>query len=357
MKRRTFFLLSVCLLLAALPAAIGADQVTTKDGKKYKGRILEQTDEGVTIRTYADGVVTIPKSRIKKVRKSPSKFNAYDRHVKENPPKTAADHIAVGDWCKEKGLLDLAREHWRKATRLEPDNEEARKKLGDRREGDRWVTEEEYYKAKGMEKHEGKWIPAEEAKKKRKKKALGTVEERVELNVSFKIDAPKERLDYFERRVRFCSEIIWDMTLGRCYIEKVHIYDKAEDGHCVVMSLKNPNLPGGLSGRAKPGKKKFFVGGGVTTFVFVHEFFHAWANLPDHYGTKTPCIMNSSEMGRVFKFQFCDPCFKKVKEKWKVPRKPGLDMSREATSETPGKHGAPEDFGDSPPIDVKITDR
>jgi hypothetical protein len=199
---------------------------------------------------------------------------------------------------------------------------------------------------------------AGEAAKKRREAILKNVAERVEMRISFKPDASKQKMEAFAATVKLYAGVIWDMTLGKVLIEKIHVYDKAEDGECVVVSLNGFNLPDGNSGKAQLGMKKFWVGGGTNGFVWVHEFYHAWAALPDHYGSSVGCIMNSSNRSTIFKWKFCDGCWGIAKAKWQIPRRPGFTESEELPQmrSAKGVHGKPEDCGDPPEIEVKITD-
>ncbi len=46
----------------------------------------------------------------------------------------------LAQWCKDHNRPDHARQYWRLAIRLDPDNEQAHSELGQVRDGDRWVT-------------------------------------------------------------------------------------------------------------------------------------------------------------------------------------------------------------------------
>lgn len=76
--------------------------------------------------------------------------------------KTAKDRVALGLWCREKGLLPEAAAQWREAVRLDPDCAAAREALGDRKVDGRWVPSDEAMAAKGLVKHDGRWILPEE---------------------------------------------------------------------------------------------------------------------------------------------------------------------------------------------------
>ncbi len=76
--------------------------------------------------------------------------------------KTAQERFAVALWCREKGLLPEATAQLREAARLDPDLAAAREALGDRKVDGRWVPSDEAMAAKGLVRHEGRWMLPEE---------------------------------------------------------------------------------------------------------------------------------------------------------------------------------------------------
>lgn len=352
----------VALALATLTAATFpgfADTVQTKDKKRFEGRIVRETETEVAILTYKDGEVVIPRADIVRIARARSKFDDYDKELQKVEPKTPDDHARFAQWCRKTGLLSMARKHWEEAVRLDPEHVESRKALGHVKEGDRWLTEAEYYSAKGFIKVDGKWISPEELRRQREAKLAGQIKEAVKMNLTFKPNAPKEQLEKWGEQVKFWSQVIWDMTGGAVYLAEVHITDQSDTGHCVVVNLDSLNIDDrGNSGRAQTGRRKFEVGGLCNAFVFVHEFMHAWAGLPDHYGTKIECLMNSSERSVIFKWKFCDPCWAQVQATWKLPFRPEFVEDEELPGTTsPGKHGRPKHYGEAPATKVTIEDK
>lgn len=357
MKLRHLPAIAALSLAAALTT--WADTVLTKDKKKLEGRVLRESEAEVVILTYKDGEVSIPKSEVVKVTKGKNKFDDYDAELKKVEPKKVEDHLKLAAWCKKTGLLTVARKHWEEVLKLDPGHEEAHKALGHVKEGDRWLTEEEYYPTKGYVKVDGKWISPEENRKRQEAKLAGQIKEAIKITLTFKPNASKEQMDKWVGQVQFWSQVIWDMTGGAVYLSDVAISDQSESGDVVVVNLDSLHIDDrGTSGRAETGRKKFIVGGLCNAFVFVHEFFHAWAGLPDHYGTKIECLMNSSERSLIFKWKFCDPCWKQVQATWKLPFRPEFVENEELPGPTsPGKHGRPKDYGDAPETRVTVTDR
>lgn len=65
------------------------------------------------------------------------------RHVRDRFAATAAGQMELADWCAHRGLRERERAHLTQVVTLEPDHVEARRRLGFRRVGVDWVSEDE----------------------------------------------------------------------------------------------------------------------------------------------------------------------------------------------------------------------
>jgi hypothetical protein len=75
-----------------------------------------------------------------------AKISDY-RRIRERYPLTAAGQMGLANWCKDRGLRDRERAHLTKVVELEPDHAEARRRLGFRRVGLDWLSEDEIRQA------------------------------------------------------------------------------------------------------------------------------------------------------------------------------------------------------------------
>ena len=75
-----------------------------------------------------------------------SRISEY-RRVRERYPLTAAGQLTLANWCEDHGLRDRERAHLAKVVELEPDHAEARRRLGFRRVGLDWISEDEFRQA------------------------------------------------------------------------------------------------------------------------------------------------------------------------------------------------------------------
>jgi len=69
------------------------------------------------------------------------------RRVRERYPQTVQGQLALADWCARRGLRERERAHLTQMVSVEPDHPAARRRLGFRRVGFDWLTEEEILEA------------------------------------------------------------------------------------------------------------------------------------------------------------------------------------------------------------------
>lgn len=177
-------------LLAVLAVTASADQVHLQNGNVVEGR-AHRAGDSVVIVTPA-GEVKLPASEVTSIVKSRSVLDDYDDRVKalrtEKKVDDAAAHVALAEWCRGKDMRSHGTRHLRRALELDPDNAVARKKLGYVRHEDQWLTEPEYYAARGFVKHRGKWVHHDELRRRR-----------------YAVDA-KKRLDAHKKKVQDCVQ-------------------------------------------------------------------------------------------------------------------------------------------------------
>lgn len=65
-------------------------------------------------------------------------------HQRDKAEDTVEGHLRLASYCRSKGLAEQERAHLSRVTDLSPDHAEARRKLGFRKIGSRWVSSEEW---------------------------------------------------------------------------------------------------------------------------------------------------------------------------------------------------------------------
>lgn len=134
---------SALSLLAASPVA-GEDQVTLKDGKTLKGELLDLTDAKVAIRVGGE-TQRLARSDVASIERSAEErvIQFVEKKLLEYSKGATVDaYRKLADLALKRGCLPEERSCLRKIVELEPDNADARKRLGHARLDGGWVDDE-----------------------------------------------------------------------------------------------------------------------------------------------------------------------------------------------------------------------
>ncbi|MCY2961621.1 MAG: hypothetical protein NTY35_15775 [Planctomycetota bacterium] len=205
-------LLPSALLAALLLLASGAraDVLTTKDGRRLEGKVISETPAAVRFKTGA-GEVEIPRAQIESL--VAGKTKDEELAEKEKAAKTAEDFFQAARFAEEKGMKSQQKRLMKRVLELDPKHAGANQYFGrvlykgewlepaDRdarvradedaamlarglvRWQDRWVTPDEKshlekgeeqvggvwmsfadaQRTRGLEEHDGRWLPRAEA--------------------------------------------------------------------------------------------------------------------------------------------------------------------------------------------------
>ncbi|MHC4915098.1 MAG: hypothetical protein ACYTGB_06365 [Planctomycetota bacterium] len=165
---RRLLLSTLLVLLAAAPAL--ADVVTLKDGSKREGRIVRQNDDEVVLEVALGSLkaeLILKRSEIRSIEKGATAneklLAEVERRRRRLRPNDAAGWLAYARWLDGvSGFSKEARAAFEKVIAVDPNNEAARRRLGYRKVGGQWMTEEELMLAKGYVRHGGRWVSPEQ---------------------------------------------------------------------------------------------------------------------------------------------------------------------------------------------------
>ncbi len=150
--------LASLLILISLPAPASSDVYYLRDGGKVEGVGVDLGDRVVI--TVPLGSITVLKTEILRVVKKKSIIDLY-REERARTAQTADARHTLALWCESAGLHKQVRIHLREVLAIDPNHAAARKRLGFRRVGNRWMTDDEYHEWKGEIRFRGKWMPPE----------------------------------------------------------------------------------------------------------------------------------------------------------------------------------------------------
>jgi hypothetical protein len=126
-------MIGLVILSTTFLAFQGADSPPSKRARKPRPEVATELNAGEAI----------------------AKYNA----LKEKTPSTPAGQWRLGVWCEEHGLKDLAFVHFAEVARLDPKRDSAWRKLGFKRLGGRWTTDEQITEENEQKKADKEWAP------------------------------------------------------------------------------------------------------------------------------------------------------------------------------------------------------
>jgi hypothetical protein len=151
------------LVVLFLATAASADEVVLTNGGKLVGKTRKDGD--VIVVSTPRGEARLQAVEVKSITPGRTVWDDYADQMKSAGAKDAKSQLALGDWCRDHGLAPEARKHWSRAIEIDPDHAEARSRLGFLRYDDRWLTGDEYRRARGFVKRGDEWMPEEEARR------------------------------------------------------------------------------------------------------------------------------------------------------------------------------------------------
>lgn len=154
--------LGLCAALLLTPALLAAQDVIFRtDGARLRGKITSETSREVEIKTLG-GVYRVPRDEIERIEREGDVFKTYERRRAALSSTDAPGAYALGIWAQDQGLHPQAIDCFHQALAADHDHEEARWELGYRRLNGRWVSEGEFFRARGYREWEDRWVSAED---------------------------------------------------------------------------------------------------------------------------------------------------------------------------------------------------
>lgn len=157
-----FFAAIELVFLFFIAWAARADVLIKRDGGKLTGTVLHDPTDSthVSIKTRF-GVLRLPRDDIASIEISDEPLEEYSRIV-ERYQETPEDQFRLALWCREHGYNAEYRRHLKQVIALDPEHEEARRRLGFRKEDGKWVSRDQMLRERGLVKHKGRYVLPQE---------------------------------------------------------------------------------------------------------------------------------------------------------------------------------------------------
>jgi len=120
-------------ILVALALALGVargDVVRLRNGNKFEGKIVEESDAEVKIRTREGGLLTFPRADVAGTERAEVSIDVYTKRAAALAENDAQGHLDLADYCLKQQLPSQALAELRKVLEIDPQNAAAKAKLG-----------------------------------------------------------------------------------------------------------------------------------------------------------------------------------------------------------------------------------
>ena len=154
-----FLLASMLLRGGPFASPLQADVFMLKCGGQVRGAWLNsdrQTAEHYEIELPVGGRIVLAPDVVDQVSCESPLIGQY-RRIASCHADDIAGHLAVAQWCRERGLTTQRREHMQRIVQLDPDHIGARRALGYSFIQGRWITHDQYMSEQGYVRYEGRW--------------------------------------------------------------------------------------------------------------------------------------------------------------------------------------------------------
>jgi len=153
--------IAVISLLALSPSLASADSVFLKSGGEIKGEVVEQRADAVVLEV-GPGRITVPMKNVVRIVSSTTDLGLYNARAAALAPRDVQGWLSLGAWAQKHDLATQARDAFEHVLAVDPMNAQAQLALGNVRLGDRWVSEADFNRARGLVEFEGRWTTPED---------------------------------------------------------------------------------------------------------------------------------------------------------------------------------------------------
>jgi len=193
------FLPALLILALAIPAK--ADILWFKNGRKLEGKVQELPDGRIEI-AMSFGTLAFEADRIDRVETALTLDEIVQQALTNLGPDETDQLLELADWCRDRDANTLANRVLETLVELDPENVEARHRLGFVRVGNRWATEDEARAARGEVLFQGVWMTAKAKERLLLREELKRMRRRAERYQEASLDLEIARLELEAQRTR-----------------------------------------------------------------------------------------------------------------------------------------------------------
>lgn len=158
--RNTFLLaasITPALVLGLLSSPALADRVVTVSGGTVRGKIIKETRRAVHVKNKRGIVVQIPRNNIDRIERE-DHGATFKTRFDELSGTNWKGFLKLAQWAEDKALEEEATKAYKKVLEANPDQADARGKLGYEKVGAKWLRGNALKRARGLVKFKNRWV-------------------------------------------------------------------------------------------------------------------------------------------------------------------------------------------------------
>ena len=154
---------SILLTVLLCPLWAPADLVKLKSGGQIEGHVIHDQGrpEHFVIETPAHGRIVVNRQQVVRVVQQTDADREYSQRAHQIADTPEA-HWELAEWCRENQLSEQAEQHLQRVLELDPQNPQARQRLGFQAIGGTWMNREELMASRGLLIYQGKYRTQQE---------------------------------------------------------------------------------------------------------------------------------------------------------------------------------------------------
>ena len=154
---------SILLSVLLCPLGASADVMKLKSGGQIEGHAIHDQEPGeqFVIETPGHGRIVVDRRQVVRVVPQTEVDRAYSQQAHQIADTPEA-HWELAEWCRENQLFEQAEQHLQRVLEIDPQNLQARQRLGFREIDGTWMNRKELMASRGLLIYQGKYRTQQE---------------------------------------------------------------------------------------------------------------------------------------------------------------------------------------------------
>ena len=142
-------------------SGVRADEVHLVGGTQLEGKATRHGDKVVV--EMESGQITLSADGVERIERGRSNVERYQELASKLKPNDVQARLSLADFCRDHDMRAHERELLHQVIEIEPNQAQARARLGYVKTDAGWITRDEQLRAQGYVREEGQWVAPEKA--------------------------------------------------------------------------------------------------------------------------------------------------------------------------------------------------